>query len=543
MDTRLKDVTFLAAGALVVYAGLAFMDRRAGADEPPPSAPQGELWALASDAAALQARLEAGERLTWKGPAHRQTLVLRLGQHALLLERGLRDLQAEVSVRREGALLVVEGPATLRREQDKVGARQLDATTLLGLPWGAPPDTNQPPAVEGDSRLQMIEGDASIARPAAPSAVSVNTGEQAPLVEKDTANLNEFAEGKVEVGGSELTLLEHTSLRVLSIGETSSVVEVLGVQLELQRGTIIEAAFGSLVLNIRRGAAIVRPGSAPEIPQIRITNVDPGTGIMTTTTVTLAPGQEFGAGPTGVWSTPGSASPVQVSVTLSVPVYDEAGNVIGRETVTSFEGQAPVGTAATVPVLVDAIARVMATSDPTTVGPLVEALANGTSVDDLGLASLVTNYTGDPALVAAMTAALNQLGTGTSSGGAPGGEGTASTGGEGSGETTSSGGDGSTSSGGEGSGETTSSGGDGSGETTSSGGDGSGDTTSSGGGGTTTIEVFFVSGGTSTANRIGSTPQSIDQVNSQNSTGKNTIIDNGGSTTGTVSPTSSAAFR
>lgn len=491
MDRRVKDAAFLLAGAVVVYAGLAFMERRAVADEPPPSPAQaqGDLWALANDAA-LQARLEAGERLTWKGPAHRQTLVLRLGQHTLLLERGLRDLEAEVSVRREGALLVVEGPATLRREADKVGARQLDVTTLLGLAWGAPPVTAEPPAAEGDSRLQMIEGGASISRPAVETDVSVNSGEQAPLIEKDAANLGEFAEGKVDVGGSQLTLLEHTSLRVLSIGETSSVVEVLGVQLELQRGTIIEAAFGSLVLNIRQGAAIVRPGSAAEIPQIRITNVDPGTGIMTTTTVTLAPGQEFGAGPTGVWSTPGSASPVSVSVTLSVPVYDEAGNVVGRETVTSFEGQAPVGTTTTVPVLVDAIARVMATADPATVGPLVAALANGASVDDLGLASLVTNYTGDPTLVAAMTEALGQLGTGSSSGDTTSTDDTTST------------------------------------ESTD-------DTTDEGSGeGTVTIEVFF-----SSANRIASVPQSIDQTNSQNSTGTNTII------TGSVTPTSSAAFQ
>lgn len=482
MHTSVKDAAFLIAGAVVVCAGVAFMERRAAADEPPPpSAAQADLWALAGDAAALQARLEQGERLTWKGPAHRQTLVLRLGQHTLLLERGLRDLEAEVSVRREGAFLVVEGPAALRREQDKTGARRLDATTLLGLPWGAPPDTAEP-AAEGGSHLQMIEGDASISRPAVETDVSVSSGEQAPLIEKDAANLGEFAEGKVDVGGSQLTLLEHTSLRVLSIGETSSVVEVLGVQLELQRGTIIEAAFGSLVLNIRRGAAIVRPGSAAQIPQIRITNVDPGTGIMTTTTVTLAPGQEFGAGPTGVWTTPGSASPVSVSVTLSVPVYDAAGNVVGRETVTSFQGQAPVGTTTTVPVLVDAIARVMATASPEMVGPLVAALANGTSVDDLGLASLVANYTGDPALVAAMTEALGQVGTGSSS-----------------------------------SGSTTSTD-----DTTSNDDDPDEE-------GTVTIEVFFT--------RSGSTPQSIDQVNSQNSTGTNTII------TRTVTPTSSAAFQ
>lgn len=525
MDRRLKDWGLVAVGALVVYAGVALVEGTATAGEPT----TGDLLAVAGDPAALQARLEAGERLVWSGPAHRQTMVLRLGQGVVLLERGLRHLDAQVGLRRDGAFLVVEGPATVRREQDAEGARRMDASTLLGLPWGAPPDTAPPAAPPSDSRLQMIEGDASIARVAAPAAVSVNKGGEAPLVERDKADLGEFAEGKVEVGGSQLTLLEHTNLRVLSIGPTSSVVEVLGVQLELQRGTIIEAAFGSLVLNIQRGAATVRPGSAPQIPEIRITNLDPGTGILTVTTVQLAPGQEFGAGPTGVWTTPGSASPISVTVTLSVPVYDADGQVVGRETVTTFQGQAPVGTAPPVPVLVDAIARVMASGDPAAVGPMVEALTNGTSVTELGLASLVTNYTGDPDLVDVMQGALAHLGTAGSRGGSPSEEDAPGEDGEGGTSTTSSGGGGSEPPAGHG------------------GEDDEADAR--------TIEIFFTYSSVPGDGLVGGVlfaqgnppPQSIDHSNSQNSTGTNTIIgggnNTGGNTGGSVTPTSSASFR
>lgn len=414
----MRDHTWgaVAAGALAVFVGLCAVDGMASADEPP--VPTADLRQLADDPVALRARLEAGERLSWQGPAHLPTLVLPLNGQLVLLERGLRDLDALVSLRREGAFLVVEGPATLRRERDTGGARRLDAAGLLGLPWTG--STQAPPAAApvppDGSHLEMVEGDASIARVGTESAaVNVNRGEQAPLIERDAALLGEFAEGNVDVGGSTLTLLEHTSLRVLSIGETSSVVEVLGVELELQRGTVISAAFGSLVLNILRGAATVRPGTAAEGSEIRITNVDPGTGIETTTTIKLAPGQEFGVSPTGVWTTSSSSSPVSVTVTMSVPTYGPNGEVVGRETVTTYDGQAPVGSGPSVPVLVDAIVRVMGSAAPDQVGPLVKALQNGQSVTDLGLQSLVTNYVQDPDVANSAQGALSHLGSRDSS--------------------------------------------------------------------------------------------------------------------------------
>lgn len=399
-----------AAGVLILVAALLGLPGRAGAEEPQ------DLRALARDPS-LQTRLEAGERLVWPAPAHRPVLVLSLGPHVLLLERNLRDEQREVAIRREGAFLVVDGPASLRREQDPEGTRRLDVTTLLGLPWGAPPPAPPPPA--DSSHLQMIEGDASIVRDAAPEGpkdpgaaapapVSVNQGQQAPLVERDDARLGELAEGKVEVGGSKLTLLEHTSMRVVSIGQDESVVEVLGVRLKMKRGSVIDAAFGSLVLYLVQGELAVSPGG-PTVPTIKIVNIDPGTGIETTTTVQLQAGQELGVGPTGSWTTAASASPVSVEVSMSAPVYNAAGQVIGRQTVTTFQGVAPAG-GPSAPVLVSSIAQVMASANPLELSTLMAAVTHGVSVTELGLAKLAAGTT-TPALAKVMNSVLAQLGT------------------------------------------------------------------------------------------------------------------------------------
>ncbi len=497
MRRRVRELWVVAAGVLLVAGGLVVVGREAAADDPPRVA-AGDTTLRPRDPA-LRARLEAGERLLWKGPSPQQTLVLSLGPHVLLLERGLRDLDPDVTLRRDGAFLVVEGPATIRRETDRLGSRRLDATTLLSLPWGTPaPSTEAPPV--GDSRLQMIEGDASIARGETPD-VPVARGEQSALVEKDDAKLNDFAEGKVEVGGSHLTLLEHTSLRVVTIGETSSVVEILGVRLEMTRGTIIEAAFGSLVLNLQQGAAAVSPvgSDTTSLPNIVLTHLDPGTGIRTTTTVRLQAGQELGVSPTGAWTTPNSASPVEIVVTLTVPVF-ENGVVVGSREITSYQGTTPVGTGPTVPVLVDAIARVMASSNQETIGPLMEAVTHGTSVTDLGLADLVSQHTGDPALVAAMGGVVDALGTSQPDVDGP------------------------------------------SGSVSSGGASSDGDTEEEDevivyfNGSTSSVPGDGLGGPGAFANNSEETPDSIENERSQNSSGSST------SNTGTVSPASTASF-
>lgn len=366
-----------------------------------------DLKAMARDPS-LRSKLEAGVRFAWKGPAHSPALVLRIENHVLVLERGLRDIDPTVTLRRDGALLLVEGPATIRRETDHDGGRTLDATTLLGLPWGAPPPAAPfDPSLE--SRLQMVEGDASIAHPTS-AAVNVARGEQAPLVEKNAADLHEFAEGKVELGGSKLTLLEHTSLRVVSIGPKSSVVEVLGVRLEMTRGTVIEAAFGSVELNLLTGTAIVSAGEGEgSLPKIVITNLDPGTGILTTTTVQLVRGQELGVNAQGAYTTPNSSSPVAITVALSAPVFDAQGNPIGRAEISSFSGAAPVGNAPAMPVLLDAIARVVAGANPAQLQSIMTAVQNGVSVTDLGLVALAN--TADPALQTQLQGLLAQVGS------------------------------------------------------------------------------------------------------------------------------------
>ena len=114
------------------------------------------------------------------------------------------------------------------------------------------------------SSLRISDGEAELERQtpnAEPLRARIAKGQAAGLTKLDTALLGADAGGVARFGGCEVTLSEHTTFKVLSVGAEVSIVEILGIELEMTRGTILEAAFGSLSVNVVAGSTTARNNS------------------------------------------------------------------------------------------------------------------------------------------------------------------------------------------------------------------------------------------------------------------------------------------
>lgn len=144
------------------------------------------------------------------------------------------------------------------------------------------------------SSLSVEEGQAQLERKAKqagaePRRATLAEGTQVGLTTRDTALIDAESSGIAKFGGCEVTLSENTTFKVLEVGAEMSLVEILGVELELERGTILEAAFGSLALTMRAGR--VQASNTSGVPQvISFTTIAPdGSMNMVTVTVPAAP--------------------------------------------------------------------------------------------------------------------------------------------------------------------------------------------------------------------------------------------------------------
>jgi hypothetical protein len=84
------------------------------------------------------------------------------------------------------------------------------------------------------------------------------------------------------VGGCEIRLSDNTTFLVKEVDEDYTIISVLDVELELDRGTIIECAFGSLDMTCVQGAVAVRP--EPGFIQVIIITLPDGKKVQTTLT-------------------------------------------------------------------------------------------------------------------------------------------------------------------------------------------------------------------------------------------------------------------
>lgn len=147
------------------------------------------------------------------------------------------------------------------------------------------------------SSLSVEEGQAQLERKAKqagaePRRATLNTGTQVGLTTRDTALIDAESSGIAKFGGCEVTLSENTTFKVLEVGSEMSIVEILGVELELERGTILEAAFGSLALTMRSGR--VQASNTSGVPQVisfRTINANGSMSLVTVTVPAAPPGQ------------------------------------------------------------------------------------------------------------------------------------------------------------------------------------------------------------------------------------------------------------
>jgi hypothetical protein len=353
--------------------------------EPSPDGAQVDLRQTNAQGLSIREALEAGQPVVWPGPATQDLLTVSLGTEVrLILERRTRG--ETVRLRRDGRFLVVDGPAVLRYTPQGGGTQRFDVVQHLGLDWGPPAAGPSPTDSELDvaagaatvTRQETSAGAAGEGRPAPPgSTFEVAEGERAPLVENDSADLDFLSEAQVTVGGCRLTLLELTNMRVISIGEETTVVEVLGVELEMTRGTVLEAAFGSLTMSFANGTAIASVPQDGVAMVVRQTFLDPTTGVQVISQVTLAPGQSIGLSVNGMFAPAGAVAGATPAVTTSTYL---AGQAVATSTATAA---APAAGTATTSVLQTAVSSLTAQGALTTTA----AAATGTAAAGGGLAT------------------------------------------------------------------------------------------------------------------------------------------------------------
>jgi hypothetical protein len=200
------------------------------------------------------------------------------------------------------------------------------------------------------SSLSVEEGQAQLERTAKqagaePRRATLEEGTQVGLTTRDTALLDAESSGIAKFGGCEVTLSENTTFKVIEVGDEMSIVEILGVELELERGTILEAAFGSLAVTVRAGRTTARNTSgAPQVISFTTVNPDGSMTQMTVTVPAAPPGQpapsistdssgnlSIGSTPLTVVSQPLTASgePAGPPVTSTVQPGQNLGTALG----------------------------------------------------------------------------------------------------------------------------------------------------------------------------------------------------------------------
>ena len=177
------------------------------------------------------------------------------------------------------------------------------------------------------SSLSVEEGQAQLERTskqagAEPRRATLSEGTQVGLTTRDTALLDAESSGTAKFGGCEVTLSENTTFKVLDVGAEVSLIEILGVELELERGTILEAAFGSLSLNVVAGRTTARNTSG--VPQVLSITVG---GVRITVTV---PATAPGGAPASISTDAnGNVSMGSTPLTITTQPVDASGNPTG----------------------------------------------------------------------------------------------------------------------------------------------------------------------------------------------------------------------
>jgi hypothetical protein len=82
---------------------------------------------------------------------------------------------------------------------------------------------------------------------------------QADLEVLELAEMGSETRVDAAAGGCEILLGENTNFRVKAVGPEETVVTILDIELELDRGTVIETAYGSLIIDLIRGNYKARP--------------------------------------------------------------------------------------------------------------------------------------------------------------------------------------------------------------------------------------------------------------------------------------------
>jgi hypothetical protein len=209
---------------------------------------------------------------------------------------------------------VAEQPVAERPATERPAVEQ----PYVGQPYvlrGPPEEETGESAPEGDdSTFKLTGGVATVDHAGSHSTLAA--GENSPLAANTLAELLEEAQAQALVGGSDISLFEFTDFRVVSIGQETSIVEILGVQLEVTRGTILEASFGSLVLTVRNGRVIAAVAPGGDFQTVKIINHGPN-GMTTTTTVNLNQALKLGLNSGGAFIPQGSP-PIDAQVSVSL---------------------------------------------------------------------------------------------------------------------------------------------------------------------------------------------------------------------------------
>ena len=182
-----------------------------------------------------------------------------------------------------GGLLLLPVLAQQKTPASKTGPKPVPAKTTGAKTTGAKTPGKQAPAVKptlkrvGPGKMEVGDGKAAVkwsqtAETFAGKTTTFPKGKKTQLALQDAIAMGSASKAAVKVGGSTLRLLDSVTFAIRKVGAETSVVTVLDVDLEVERGTVLELEYGSVRVVVITGSCTMRPSTQPISNQ----NLPPG---------------------------------------------------------------------------------------------------------------------------------------------------------------------------------------------------------------------------------------------------------------------------
>lgn len=174
-------------------------------------------------------------------------------------------------------LLLLPVLAQQKTPASKTDAKPADAKTAKtadAKTADAKAPGKQAPAAEpalkrvGPGKMEVGDGKAAVKWSPTAEALAGKTttfpkGKKTQLALQDAIAMGSASKAAVKVGGSTLRLLDSVTFAIRKVGAETSVVTVLDVDLEVERGTVLELEYGSVRVVVITGSCTMRPSTQP----------------------------------------------------------------------------------------------------------------------------------------------------------------------------------------------------------------------------------------------------------------------------------------